>query len=61
MTPDEKRKSLPAASAYRKLGITVQVRDESASQCSDNDAALRLNPARAELFQLINQSHTHAA
>ena len=60
MTPYEKLKSLPKASEYLKPGMTFQVLDAIATQCSDNEAALRLNQARAELFQLINRSH-HAA
>jgi transposase InsO family protein len=61
MTPYDKLKSLPDASKYLKPGITFQALDEIASQYSDNDAALRLNQARAELFQLINKSQSNAA
>ncbi|MEW6039831.1 MAG: hypothetical protein AB1648_16550 [Pseudomonadota bacterium] len=61
MTPYEKLKSLPEAQRHLKPGITFQQLDAIASQCSDNDAALRLNQARAELFQLINKSQTNAA
>jgi hypothetical protein len=61
MTPYEKLKSLPKASQYLKPIITFEALDAIASQCSDNDAALRLNQARAELFQLINKSQTNAA
>ena len=61
MTPYEKLKSLPKASDYLKPGITFQDLDAIASQCSDNDAALRLNQARAELFQLINKSQINTA
>jgi transposase InsO family protein len=61
MTPYEKLKSLPEASLYLKPGITFQALDEIATQCSDNEAALRLNQARAELFQLINTSQNNAA
>lgn len=61
MTPDEKLKSLPEAAQYLKPGITFRALDEIATQCSDNEAALRLNQARAELFQLINRSQNHAA
>jgi hypothetical protein len=61
MTPYEKLKSLPEASQYLKPNITLQALDEIASKCSDNDAAQRLNQARAELFQLINKSQTNVA
>ncbi|QJD28946.1 DDE-type integrase/transposase/recombinase [Methylococcus geothermalis] len=61
MTPYEKWKSLPQASEYLKPGITFQPLDAIANRYSDNEAAQRLNQARAELFQLINQSQTNAA
>jgi len=61
MTPYEKLKSLPQASEYLKSGITFEHLDAIATQYSDNDAALRLNQARAELFQLINKSQQTAA
>jgi hypothetical protein len=56
-----KLKSLPEAYLYLKPAITFQALDEIATQCSDNEAALRLNQARAELFQLINTSQNNAA
>lgn len=61
MTPYEKLKSLPEAQRHLKPGITFQDLDAIATQCSDNDAALRLNQARAKLFQLINKSQPNAA
>jgi transposase InsO family protein len=61
MTPYDKLKSLPNAAQYLKPGISFQTLDAIATQCSDNEAARRLNQARAELFQLINTSQTHAA
>jgi hypothetical protein len=61
MTPYEKLKFLPEAQRHVKPGITFQQLDAIASLCSDNDAALRLNQARTELFQLINKSQTNAA
>lgn len=61
MTPFEKLKSLPHAARYLKPGMTFQTLDEIAAQCSDNDAALRLNQARANLFQRINRSQHNAA
>jgi transposase InsO family protein len=60
-TPYEKLKSLPDACEHLKPGMTFQALDEIAAQCSDNEAALRLNQARAELFQLINKSQNNAA
>ena len=60
MIPFEKLKSLPNAAHYLRPGMTFQTLDVAA-QCSDNDAALRLNQARAELFQLINRSQNNAA
>lgn len=61
MTPYEKWKSLPQVSEYLKPGITFQPLDAIANRYSDNEDAQRLNQARAELFQLINQSQTNAA
>lgn len=61
MTPYEKLKSLPEASTYLKPGVTFKQLDEIASECSDNEAAKRLNEAKAKLFQLINKSQQRAA
>lgn len=61
MTPYEKLKSLPEAHRHLKPGITFEQLDAIANQCSDNEAAQRLNQARAELFQLINKSQRTAA
>jgi hypothetical protein len=61
MTPYDKLKSLPQAEQSLKPGITFESLDTIATQCSDNEAARRLNQARAELFQLINTSQTRAA
>jgi transposase InsO family protein len=61
MTPYEKLKSLPDAARYLKLEITFKKLDEVASECSDNEAAKRLNLAKAKLFQLINKSQQRAA
>lgn len=52
-TPYEKLKSVPEASRYLKLGITVEQLDAIASRMSDNEAALALNHARRQLFQAI--------
>jgi transposase InsO family protein len=61
MTPYEKLKSLPDAVACLKPGMTFDKLDEIAHECSDNEAARRLNEARANLFQLINKSQPRAA
>ena len=61
MTPYDKLKSLPNAAQSLKPGISFQVLDATANQYSDNEAARRLNQARAELFQLINTSQTDVA
>ena len=61
MTPYEKLKSLPEAARYLKPEITFKKPDEIAAECSDNEAAKRLNEARAKLFQLINQSQQRTA
>jgi hypothetical protein len=61
MTPYEKLKSLPQASQYLKPGVTFEQLDAIASECSDNEAARRLNQARTELFHFINKSQPTAA
>ena len=61
MTPYEKLSSLPKADGYLKLGTTLKKLDAFAAECSDNDAAQRLNEARAKLFQLINKTRQRAA
>lgn len=61
MTPYDKLKSLPQAEQYLKPGISFQMLDATSNQYSDNEAARRLNQARAELFQLINTSQTDVA
>ena len=61
MTPYEKLKSLPQAEQFLKPGITFQQLDAQASAMSDNEAAQRLNDARAILFKTIfNRSKTAA-
>ena len=52
-TPCEKLKSLPYASQYLKLGITVEQPNAQAPRMSDNDVAVALNHARRKLFQAI--------
>ncbi len=61
MTPFEKFRSLAEAESYLKLGTTLQMLDAIAAECSDNDAAQRLNEARTKLFQLINKTQQRAA
>ncbi len=61
MTPYEKLKSLPNASAYLKPGVTFEALDDIAYAMSDNEAAQRLNEARAELFRYINKAQNTAA
>jgi len=61
MTPYEKLKSLPQAEQFLKKGITFQQLDTQAQAMSDNDAAQRMNTARATLFKTIfNRSKTAA-
>ncbi len=52
----EKLKSLPEAAQYLKPGITFEQLDAIAHAISDNEAARRLNQARAELFRSINKT-----
>jgi hypothetical protein len=61
MTPYDKLRSLPDAQQYLKPGNTFEQLDALAFAISDNDAAQRLNQARAELFRAINQTQTPAA
>jgi transposase InsO family protein len=56
MTPYEKFKSNPKASACLKAGITFGQLDVQAARMSDNDCALALNNARKKLFQAISTS-----
>jgi len=61
MTPYEKLKSLPDAENYLKSGTTFDQLDAIAYAISDNEAARRLNQARSELFETINNSQNPAA
>lgn len=61
MTPYDKLKSLPHAEHYLKPGTTFKQLDAIAYAISDNDAAQRLNQARAELFRAINKAQNPAA
>jgi len=60
-TPYEKFRSLPEAASYLKPGTTLAKLDAIAAECSDNDAAQRLNEARTKLFQSINKTQQRAA
>ena len=53
MTPYEKLKSLDSAEQFLKPGITFQQLDAQAHAISDNEAARRLNSARAILFKTV--------
>lgn len=61
MTPYDKLKSLSEAERHLKPGITFQQLDDIAMQCSDNEAAKRLNEAKAQLFRSINKAQQPAA
>jgi transposase InsO family protein len=61
MTPFEKFRSLPKAESYLKPETTLKKLEAMAAECSDNEAAQRLNEARAKLFQLINKTQHRAA
>jgi len=53
MTPYEKLKSLPEAEQFLKPNVTFEHLDAQATAMSDNDAAHKLNNARAALFKTI--------
>ena len=53
MTPYEKLKSLDKAEQFLKPGITFEQLDAQAAAITDNDAAQRLDNARAILFKTI--------
>ena len=61
ITPYEKLRSRPNSESYLKPGTTPKSLDAIAAECSDNEAAQRLNKARAKLFQLINKTQHRAA
>ena len=61
MTPYEKLKSLPNAEQYLKPGISFQDLDALATSISDNDAAQRLNEAKARLFKSVSNRSKSAA
>jgi transposase InsO family protein len=61
MTPYEKLRSLPEAGSYLKPETTLEKLDAIAAECSDNEAAQRLNEARTKLFHFINKTQQRAA
>jgi transposase InsO family protein len=61
MTPYEKFKSLDAAAQYLKPGFSFDELDGQATAISDNEAAKRLNDARAILFKTIFNRSKKAA
>ena len=61
MTPYEKLKSLDHAEQFLKPGITFEQLDAQAHALSDNEAAQRLNDARAILFKTIFNRSKKAA
>src|SRR5487761_2367445 len=61
MTPYEKLKSLPNAAQFLKPGICFEHLDALAASISDNEAAERLNAARASLFKTICSRSKSAA
>ena len=61
MTPYEKLKSLPDANQHLKPGITFKQLDDIAHAISDNEAAIRLNKAKHQLFKSIVEQEQQAA
>jgi transposase InsO family protein len=61
MTPYEKLKSLPAAEQFLKPGISFKLLDAFAGSHTDNQAAERLNEARAKLFRSFSSRSKSAA
>jgi len=61
MTPYDKLKSLPNPAQYLKPSVTFEQLDAIAYAISDNEAAHRLNQARAKLFRSINNAQNPAA
>ena len=61
MTPYDKLKSLDNAEQFLKPGVTLQLLDAQANAMSDNEAAQRLNDARAVLFKTILNRSKKAA
>jgi hypothetical protein len=60
-TPWERLKLLPNYEAYLKSGITAQSLEDTAHAMSDNEAAEKVQKARAKLFQSIHAQQKPAA
>ena len=60
-TPYEKLKSLPDAAQFLKPGVTFATLEAHAAALSDNEAAHRLNEARAKLFHTFPPRSEHVA
>ena len=61
MTPYEKLKSLPNAKGFLKPGMSFAALDAYVAATSDNQAAQRMNEARARLFQSIQRRSKQVA
>lgn len=61
MTPYEKLRSLPDAESHLKPDVTFEQLDAMAREVSDNEAAKRMNQAKAKLTRSINKAQTAAA
>ena len=55
MTPYEKLRSLPGASAFLKPGVSFGALDAYAAGTTDSQAAQLMNEARSRLFQSIQR------
>jgi len=54
MSPFEKLKSMPTATTFLKIGITLETLEQEANSLSDNKAAEQLHQARKQLFLSIH-------
>lgn len=61
MTPYDKLKSLPEATACLRPGVSFESLERQATALSDSAAARQLNEARAKLFQSIQRRSKRAA
>lgn len=57
MTPYEKLRSLPEAQTFLRSFLSFDQLDQIASEFSDNQSARRMNNARTNLFNNINEQH----
>ena len=58
MTPYDKLKSLPDPQTFLKPLVSFDQLDQIASEISDNQSAKRMNNARINLFNNINEQHS---